>query len=299
MNILITGAWNHTPAQRKAVEDLGHTVTFMQNEKDALPIAYETVEGVIGNGLFLYHPIEKFVNLKYIQVTSAGLDRLPVEYIREHDIALYNAKGVYSIPMAEFALAGVLQVYKQAAFFQKNQSNRLWNKHRGLLELYGKTVCILGCGNIGTECAKRFRAFGCRVIGVDQTAWEAPDYDRILPQEQLRQTVQAADVLVVTVALTEQTHGMINAEMFDAMKPGCVVVNMSRGAVVDTSALLDALRNEKVFAVLDVFEEEPLPSDHPLWDMENVVITPHNSFVGDGNQSRLTSVIFQNIGEKN
>lgn len=295
MNILITGAWNHTPAHRQAIEDLGHTVTFMQNEKDPLPVTYETVEGVIGNGLFLYHPIEKFTNLRYIQVTSAGLDRVPVEYIREHGIKLYHARGVYSIPMAEFALAGVLQVYKQTAFFQKNQNEHLWSKHRGLLELYGKTVCILGCGSVGAECAKRFRAFGCRVVGIDQTVWEAPEFDRILPQELLHQTVQEADVLVVTVALTEQTREMINAELLGNVKCGCVIVNMSRGAVVHTDALLDALRDKKIFAVLDVFEEEPLPTDHPLWDMENAVITPHNSFVGDGNAERLWSVIYDNL----
>ena len=285
MNLLITGAWNHTPEQRKAIEELGHRVTFMQNERDSLPVAYEEVEGVICNGLFLHHPIEKFTKLRYIQLISAGLDKVPVDYIRGHDIALHNAKGVYSIPMAEFAVAGVLQIYKQMAYFRKNQNEHLWNKHRGLLELQGKTVCILGCGDVGTECAKRFRAFGCRIVGVNRTVREHADFDRILPLESLHQAAKEADVLVATVALTEQTRGIIDA----------VVVNVSRGAVVDTNALIAALQDKRIYAVLDVFDEEPLPGDSLLWDMENVIIAPHNSFVGEGNADRLWSAVYSNL----
>lgn len=295
MKLLITGAWDHTPEQRKAIEELGHTVIYVQNEKDPLPVAYEDIEGVICNGLFLYHPIEKFTALRYIQVTSAGLDRVPVDYILEHGIKLYNAKGVYSIPMAEFALAGVLHIYKQMPFFWENQKAHVWNKHRGLLELYGKTVCILGCGDVGIECAKRFRAFGCRVVGVNRTARENVAFDRILPLELLPQAVREADVLVVTVALTEQTRCIINGELFSIMKNGCVLVNVSRGAVVDRNALLAALRDGKIFAVLDVFHEEPLTVDDALWDMENALIAPHNSFVGEKNGQRLFSAIKENL----
>lgn len=297
MNLLITGAWRHTPEQLKTLEELGHTVTFMQYENDPLPVAYEQIEGVIGNGLFLHHPIEKFVNLKYIQLTSAGLDRVPIDYVKEHHIKLFNAKDVYSIPMAEFALSSVLQIYKQFAFFHDNQQNHLWQKQRNLLELHGKTICILGCGNVGTECAKRFRAFGCHVIGIDKIVRESKVFDQILPPTALKDVVQEAHVLLVTVALTAETNALINAELLSHIKRDCVVVNLSRGAIIDTNALLDAVQNERIFAVLDVFEEEPLPADHPLWNMKNVIITPHNSFVGDGNAARLWAVIYGNLKE--
>lgn len=111
--------------------------------------------------------IEKFKNLRYIQLTSAGYDRVPLDYVKEHQIEIHNARGVYSIPMAEFAISGVLQLYKQARFFDNNQKNHQWIKHRGLLELNEKTVCIVGCGSVGTECAKHFAAFGCQVVGID------------------------------------------------------------------------------------------------------------------------------------
>jgi len=149
MNLLVTGAWSDGKNCIAELEAMGHTVTFMQFEKDALPCSYDWAEGVICNGLFLTHPIEQFTNLRYIQLTSAGFDRVDMDYVKSHGIEIHNARGVYSIPMAEFALCGVLQLYKQAAFFRENQRKHLWEKHRGLLELAGKNVLIVGCGSVG------------------------------------------------------------------------------------------------------------------------------------------------------
>ena len=112
MRILITGAWKCTQAQLNRIAALGHEVFFLQQEQDALPLPYEAVEGVICNGLFLHHPIEKFTNLRCIQLTSAGFDRVNMDYIKAHGIEIYNARGVYSIPMAEFAVAGVLTAFR-------------------------------------------------------------------------------------------------------------------------------------------------------------------------------------------
>ena len=286
MNLLITGAWNDGKNYIDEFKAMGHQVVFMQYEKDALPCAYDWVEGVVCNGLFISHPIENFRNLRYIQLTSAGFDRVDIDYVAAHGIEIYNARGVYSIPMAEFALCGVLQLYKQAAFFRENQRQHLWEKHRGLSELCGKQVLIVGCGSVGNECAKRFTAFGCRVTGVDLFPREDSLYDRILPLEQLDEALKTMDVVVLTLPLTEQTKHLFNEERFDSLKSSAVLVNIARGAIVDTEALLrhiDYLGG----AVLDVFEEEPLPESSLLWDKENVILTPHNSFVGEGNLERL------------
>ncbi len=269
----------------------------MPQEKGSLPCAAEWVEGIIANGIFFSHPIEHFTSLRYIQLTSAGFDRVPMEYIKEHGISIFNAKGVYSTPMAEFALNGVLALYKQNRFFGENQKKHKWLKHRGIQELYGKHVCIVGCGNIGTECAKRFGAFGCRIVGVDVRPYASDHYARIFPLEALDGVLKTADVVVLTVPLTEQTRHLMGAERFLKFKPGSVFVNIARGAVVDTQALTDALREGWISAVLDVFEEEPLNGNSPLWDMENVLITPHNCFVGDGNHERLWRVISENLKE--
>ena len=295
MNILITGAWNGWERCAETLEAMGHQVAFMQQEKEKLPVPYAWVQGTICNGLFLYHDPLLFPNLKYVQLTSAGFDRVPVEQFRSRGIRLHNARGVYSIPMAESALSGVLQLYKQSGFFRENQKLRRWEKHRGLGELAEKNVCILGCGSVGTECARRFRAFGCRVTGVDLFPRESPDYDWMHPMEQLDDVLARADVTVLTLPLTEETRHLINGSRLAVMKPGSVLVNIARGAIVDTQALTEALEKKLGGAVLDVFEEEPLGQDSPLWDMENVILTPHNSFVGQGNALRLEQLIVSNL----
>lgn len=279
------------------MKNMGHEVVFMQNEKDELPCAYDWAEGIICNGLFLHHDIEKFVNLKYIQLTSAGYDRVPMKYIKEHNIKIHNAKSVYSVPMAEFAVGGVLQLYKQSQLFYENQKQRKWEKHRGLLELYGKTVLILGCGSVGTECAERFSAFGCEVIGIDVQPREDECYKVILPLSELDEALSEADILILTLPLTEETRHLIDENRLSLMKPGAVLLNISRGAVVDEKALIEALQTNLGGAALDVFEEEPLKEDSPLWNMENVIVTPHNSFVGSGNEERLNTLILKNVKE--
>lgn len=295
MRLLVTGAWRCSAEQIEKIEEMGHSIVFLQNEQEKLPCSYEEVEGVICNGLFLCHPIEKFISLRYIQLTSAGFDRVPMDYVREHKIEIHNARGVYSIPMAEFAVSGVLQLYKQSRFFYENQKMHKWEKSRGLSELEGKSVCIVGCGSVGTECAKRFAAFECKVFGVDLLPRADSSYQVIYSLDKLDAVLYESDIVILTLPLTKDTRYLMNAGRFKKMKQGAIVVNIARGAVIDTEALLEALREKLYGAVLDVFEEEPLGSDSPLWDMKNVIVTPHNSFVGDGNSGRLYQVILNNL----
>ncbi|MBQ4562244.1 MAG: hydroxyacid dehydrogenase [Clostridia bacterium] len=296
MRFLITGALQAHRECAEILTDMGHRVDLLQNEKDALPDAAGCYEAVICNGLFLHHQIEEFKNLKYIQLTSAGYDRVDLEYIRDKGIRIFNAGGVYSIPMAEFAVAGVLELYKQSRFFWDNQKNQSWIKNRGLRELNGKTVCILGCGSVGTECAKRFKAFGTRVVGVDLYPREDENYVKICSLDELNPVISECDVLVLTLPLTEETCHIINSERLALLKDSAVLVNIARGGVVDTEALIKEL--PRLYgAVLDVFEEEPLSADSPLWNMENVIVTPHNSFVGENNSYRLNTLIINNFKE--
>lgn len=296
MKLLITGAIQYNEKHIADIQSMGHSVIWMQNEKDPLPTSYENVEGVICNGLFLHHPIEKFINLKYIQLTSAGLDRVPLEYIKAKGITIHNARGVYSIPMAEFALSSVLSIYKQHDYFRVAQSDHRWNKHRGLRELYEKRICILGCGDIGTECAKRFSAMGCEIIGVDIVAEVKQYYNRIMPIAELHNALTCADVLILTLPLTEKTKHILGGDELSLLLEGSIIVNISRGGVLNTDALMEVMqRRQDMTAVLDVFEDEPLPCSSPLWDLSNVIISPHNSFVGEGNVDRLWKTVQSNL----
>lgn len=295
MNLLVTGAWRDAKEYLSEIEGMGHAVKFLQYEKDPLPCEYDWVDGVICNGLFLHHPIERFSKLKYIQLTSAGYDRIPMDYVKKCKIDIYNARGVYSIPMAEYAISGVLQLYKQAIFFRENQNAHSWKKHRGLIELAGKKVCIVGCGSVGTECAKRFLAFDCKVIGIDVNFKRDKNFNSIFVLEEMDRVLPLVDILVLTLPLTDKTFHMINAEKLSLLKDGAIVVNIARGAVIDYKGLITSLNGKLGGAVLDVFEEEPLNSGSVLWDMENVIITPHNSFQSDGNEERLKKVIMENL----
>jgi len=286
MELLVTGAFSGAKQHIRELEEKGHRVHFLQFEKDELPCPPDQIEGVICNGLFLFHAIEKFTRLRFIQLTSAGYDRVPMEYVKANGIQIYNARGVYSIPMAEAAVAGVLNLYRKMYVFRENQKRHIWEKQRDLLEISGKTLGIFGFGSVGTECAKRFEAFGARVVGVN-SSW-APDKADFLLRE--------SDIVICALPLTESTRHYFDAERISLMKPTAVFVNLSRGGTVDTAALAHALAEGRIYgAVLDVFEEEPLGTESPLWDMENVIITPHNSFVGDRNEERLWGVIRENL----
>lgn len=295
MNLLITGAWQDAPLLIPQLRAEGHQVVFMQNETDELPCEPEWVEGVICNGLFLSHEIDLFTCLKYIQLTSAGLDRAPLDVIRARGIILRNARGVYSIPMAEHALCAALSLYRKMQVFSENQSNRLWQKQRDLRELFGKTVVIIGCGSVGEECAKRFRAFGCEIIGVDEDDADRAYCAKVYRTDRLHEAIASADIVLLTLPLTPQTEGMADHAFFRSLKDGCVLINIARGGLVRGDALIQALRERTLYAALDVFDEEPLAQSSPLWTMENVLITPHNSFVGEGNRQRLNDVILHNL----
>lgn len=298
MKLLITGAWADAKTHFEEIESMGHRIAFLQQEADELPCAPAWVEGVICNGLFLHHPIEQFVNLRFIQLTSAGFDRVDMNYVKTRGIKIYNARGVYSIPMAEFAVSGVLQLYKQSRFFYENQKAHKWEKHRGLLELYGKTVTILGCGSVGTECAKRFKAFGCRVLGVDLYPREDEHYEFMYPLDALDTLLPTTDVLLLTLPLTAETYHLMNRDRLALLPQHAVVVNISRGKTLEEAALIDALHHKKLFgAVLDVFEEEPVAETNQLWEVRNLIVTPHNSFISERNSGRLNKMILMTIKE--
>ena len=296
MNLLITGAWQQAKDYLPLLSQK-HDVRFLQFEKDPLPCEPDWAEGIIGNGIFLSHPLKDFTRLRLIQLTSAGFDRVPMDEVNARGIKIYNARGVYSAPMAETAVSGVLQLYKGTRAFLSSQASHRWEKQRGLRELTDRRVLIAGCGSVGTECAKRFLAFDTVVTGVDLFTREDPHYRRILPLDQLDQALPETDILVLTLPLTDETRGLIGKERLRLLPDGATVVNIARGPVVDEEALIRELQSSRLSAVLDVFTQEPLPEDSPLWALPNAVITPHNSFVGDKNGKRLSETILRNLDE--
>lgn len=295
MLMLITGAFHWIEKQIRTIESYGFTVRFVEREDSDIPFDVSEIDAVIGNWLFVHHNIHRFLSLKYIQLLSAGHDRVPEDYIKEHHIILNDARGVYSIPIAEFIVCGVLQLYKNSRFFYDNQNQKRWLKNRDIKELCGKKICIVGAGSIGTETAKRFSGFTDEIYGVDLYPTERPYFKEVYPIDMLDQELGSSDVVVLTLPLTTETENMFDRHRFSLMKTGAVFVNAARGGLVDEDALSEALDHKLFGAVCDVFCTEPLSENSELWGKENIIVTPHNSFVSENNSDRMWSVIERNL----
>lgn len=297
MNLLLTGCFKYTAEQLDAIKSLGYQVYYMESELyDELPLPAELVDATVCNYLFTAKEYRDFSNLRLIQLVSAGLDRVPVEEIKARGCKLYNARGVYGTPMAEWALFRVLEKYKQGWFFKNEQEKKCWTKNRGVKEIYGIKVAIIGAGNIGGEVAKRYKALGAKVDGFDIHTNCTPEFDNMLLIDTFKQSVERYDVVILTVPLLPSTKGLISKEILMSLKSEAILVNISRGGLIDEQALVEVLKERQdLFAALDVFEEEPLSCESPLWTLPNVAISPHNSFVSNGNNVRMFNVIYSNL----
>ena len=298
MKLLLTGAIKYSEEQLSNLRAKGFEITFVQNELEQLTIDLTQFDAVVCNNLFLHNPPERFTNLKAVQLTSVGFDRVPVGYFASKGIALFNARGVYSTPMAEWVVLKILEIYKHSADFYTQQKKKIWEKHRDLMELTDKRVLVLGTGSVGTECAKRLKAFNSRIIGMDIYDNGSEYIDEFYPMEELSNVLPTADIVILSLPLTDKTKGLMGKENLSLMKEGGVLINVARGAIIDEQSLIDTLSEGRLLGVaLDVFEEEPLSQSSPLWTHPGVIVTPHNSFVSDGNSGRLFNLICQNLAE--
>ena len=296
MKILITGCIKYEKKDLEKLKEIGEEIVFFQDEREKIDFNVEDIEYVICNGLFLYNDIKQFKKLKYIQVTSAGLDRLPLEYIKENKIVVFNALGVYSIPIAESVVLKILEIYKDSKTFYKKQEEKKWEKNRNLLELTNKVVTILGYGSIGHEIAKRLYGFGVKINIVDINPKKSEYIEKYYNINDLKQALLDSDINIICLPLTEQTRKIINKNTIQYMKDDSILINISRGEIIDENDLIKSLDKSKFLGIaLDVFEKEPLDRKSKLWNYNNVIITPHNSFVSKNNYKRLFNVIYENI----
>ena len=163
-------------------------------------------------------------------------------------------------------------------------------------EIFGTKVAVIGAGNVGQEVAKRFHAFGAETVGFDIHTNETFGFDYMALIETFKESAEEFDVIVVTAPLLPSTKGLVSCEVLQAMKKGAVLVNIARGGLIDEPAMCKILKERRdLFAALDVFETEPLPQHSPLWKLHNVAISPHNSFVSDGNNKRMFDLMYSNL----
>lgn len=235
-------------------------------------------------------------NLRWIHVISAGLELMPFPALAERNILVTNARGIHKGPMAEYTLGLILMFSRRFVELYQNQQKRLWDRTIRIDELAGQTLGIIGAGAIGTEIAKRAKAFGMRTLGVATSQRAVEGMDEMFDRSGLDDVLQQSDYVVVIVPLTEETHNLIGAREIGLMKESAVLINIARGQVVDEAALLQALQERTIRgAGLDVFVEEPLPESHPFWGLDNVVLTPHLSSRSPKYMERAQEIFQHNL----
>jgi phosphoglycerate dehydrogenase-like enzyme len=220
--------------------------------------------------------LPRAAKLRWTQSMGAGVERLMVPELPRR-VTVTRVAGTFGPWMAEYVLGWCLWLTQRTELFRAQQRERRW-RHVDPLRLHGATLCVVGLGDIGRTIARAARGFGMRVVGVNQSGKRVPESQRVHKTRDIRKTLAGADFVALTVPLTDATRGLIGAAELAAMKPTAWLINTARGPVVDEAALLDALRGNRLGgAVLDAFDEEPLPAGHPLWGFDNVVVTPHIS----------------------
>lgn len=278
------------------IQKLGYEIKLIKenNEPDYEYIGDSEV-------LVCYNPfntldINKLKNLKWIQLSSIGIDQLPVDKLINKDIVVTNNRGGYSIPMGEWIVLKILELIKQSMEFYRKQQNKVWKIDGRVLELYKKKVLFIGTGTIAKEGAKRLQGFECEVVGINTTGKDVGYFNKCYPIKSLEDIISEYDVVVIAIPSTKNTYHLINEEMLNLMKEGAYLINVSRGNIIDERAFIDNIRKGKLGgAALDVFEEEPLNKESALWELDNVIVTPHNSWVSEMRNERRFELIYENM----
>jgi phosphoglycerate dehydrogenase-like enzyme len=273
-------------------------VTLVDNVRKADPYLAD-MDVLITHGPYLAdradHVLGNAPKLRWIQGIGTGVDNFADRATLRDNVTVTNIHGVHGNPMSEAAFAAMLALSREIPRSVRNQDQRKWEGWPSRL-ITGKTIGIFGIGSIARTVAPRCKAFDMTVIGISSGPREMPGFDRMVHRDRLIEAVAELDYFLLLTPYSPETHNIIDARVFAAMKPQSFLINHARGGVVDEGALLHALRTGRIAgAALDVFATEPLPQDHPFWTMENVFITCHQSATHDASVATNLPVICENI----
>lgn len=236
--------------------------------------------------------VDGAAKLKWIQLLRAGLDGAPLQDIFKRGIILTSARGIHKYIMAEYAIAALINLSRNWHLVYKNQLAGKWDRSVPQGEINGATLGILGLGDIGKEIARKAKVFGMKVLAVKNRVEPVEGVDKIYGPIQMAEIFKESDYIINLLPLTSETEGLIDRKYFSLMKPTACFLNLGRGATVKEKDLVAALQAKQFHAaVLDVFAQEPLPADHPFWQLDNVILTPHFS----GSSSRYIEKVFDII----
>ena len=281
-------------AQRSAA-NIGMTVSFTfadpLQEKETYEKALRTSHIIIGNPSI--EDAQSAKKLRYVQATNAGTERFTGRPGFPEHVILCNMTGAFGPIISEYVLAGILTMYRRFPEYIRRQESGSWMDVGSELALTGKTALILGAGDIGTNVAKRLRAFDVTTIGIRRVVREKPDcYDEMRTLDALDELLPRADIVVGCMPKTKLTCGLLNEARLRMLPENGLIVNVGRGSLIVTEDLVRVLESGHLLgAVLDVTDPEPLPCDHPLWKMKNTLITPHISGISFGHTPHVETLV--------
>lgn len=236
--------------------------------------------------------------LEWVHAISAGVDYLPLAALTERQIKLTNASGIHATAISQSVLASILHFVRELDIAQVNKQTRHWadRDEQQPHVVADFNYAIFGTGHIGQQIARLLKAFGAHTIGVNTTGHSAPYFDETVAADALTNQVWQADVVVNVMPLTDATHHYFNQSRFNRFDPLFLFVNVGRGPVVDSTAVISAIKSGQIaHAALDVFETEPLPDDSPFWDLPNTLITPHNTGIINHFKQAQVSLFIPNL----
>lgn len=253
-----------------------NTVIFARSQEEIINLGRDAQ---VFFGYCREETLPYLTHLKWIQSHSAGMDAQLYSALKNSDVVLTSVAGVYASHAAEHAFALLLGLTRDIKGAAVNSTQHEWRKPNQLIEISGMTLGIVGLGGFGIHMAKRGRGFDMRVIAADPYRRDKPDFvEELMTIELLPELMGRSDVVMIACPLTEETYHLINAENLALMKRTAYLINVARGKIVDEPALIEVLKAGKIAgAGLDVTEDEPLPNDSPLWDLDGVLLTPHTA----------------------
>ncbi|MBT3904526.1 MAG: D-2-hydroxyacid dehydrogenase [Rhodospirillaceae bacterium] len=264
-------------------------------EEEAIAIVGNAHELFALGHLFSDDLVSRAAKLEWAQALTTGVDGVFMLTALSNDIILTNARGIHGPQMSEMAFMHMLALTRNFPRMVHNQTAAKWDRWPQAL-LHEKTITIVGVGVIAEDLAPKCKAFNMTVYGVSGTKRDVPGFDRMFGRDELIKAASLSDYLLLLVPYSAETDKLVDADVLAAMKPDAYIVNLARGGVLDEDALMDVLRAGKIAgAGLDVFAERPLPSDHPFWSMDNVLITPQVGGMSATYQDQMVPILEQNI----
>ena len=302
MNFLLT--MSLTPEEVEKIKSIGVNLkVFSEEQKESIDsdtlANADALIGFIGKlGVDFFDKCKK---LRWVHLPHVGIDKTPMAYFNERHIMVTHSRGAVGIPIAEEIFSKMLMLAREKKILTDHQGEHKWtsdatNRQMNVLNLHGKTVGILGAGDVGDETAKRAKAFGMVTVGLNTSGKSVANFDEVYITSDIDKLISQSDFIVCTLPLTKDTYHLVDGEQFKLMKPTVYIINISRADIFNEDILFEYLKNKKIAgAGLDVFSQEPLPSDSPFWDLDNLIISPHCAALGDGLNERIAKIMMHNI----